>query len=136
MFNIFLIKNFAFYLPNIHLENWVTKEKPILNKLRKRNINSWFAKMKCFHPKSNKNRNAMISVKQSAIMTASIFRINTIKMLKFSLIGPTKNLHVKNGVVKLVTRTALQIWANSLFFIDLFIYRVIHQKVWLFQLLK
>ena len=131
----FLIKNlqFAFYLPNIHLESCVRKVKLKLNKVRKPNMNSSFVELKCFHPKSNKNRNAIISVKQSIIMTASKFRINKIKMLKFSSTGPTKNLHVKTGVVKLVTRIALQIWATSLFFIDLF-YRVIHQKVWLFSL--
>ena len=42
-------------------------------------------------------------------------------MLKWSLTGPNKNLHVKTGVLKMSeVTTALQIWANNLFFIDLF----------------
>ena len=42
-------------------------------------------------------------------------------MLKWSLTGSTKNLHVKTGVLKMSEMTtALQIWANNLFFIDLF----------------
>ena len=118
--NFFLIKTFALYLPNIHLESCATKLKPTLNKLRKPNTNSSFVELKCFHPKSNKHRKTIISVKQSIIMTASKFRINKIKMLKFSLTGPTKNLHVITEVVKLVIRTALQLCATSLFFIDLF----------------
>ena len=57
------------------------------------------------------------------MITEFIFRTNSTKMLKWSLTGPTKNLHVKTGVLRMsVITRALHIWANSLFFIDLFQY--------------
>ena len=84
-------------------------------------MNSSFVELKCFQAKSNKTRNAIISMKQRNIMTALIFRTNAMIILKFSLAGPTKNLHVKTGVLRMsVITRALHIWANSLFFIDLF----------------
>ena len=84
-------------------------------------MNSSFMELKYFHPKSNANRKTMISMKQSKMMTALKCLMNWTKMLKGSLMGPTKNLHVKTGVTKiLMTTTALHISANNLFFIDLF----------------
>ena len=60
-------------------------------------------------------------MKQRNIMTALIFRTNAVIIPKLSLAGPTKNLHVKTEVLKMTEMTiALHIWANSLFFIDLF----------------
>ena len=84
-------------------------------------MNSSFAELKCFHPKSIKNRNAIISMKHRNTITELIFRTSPMKMLKWALTGPTKNLHVKTGVLKMsAVTTALQIWANNLFLIDLF----------------
>ena len=60
-------------------------------------------------------------MKQRNTITELIFRTNSMKMLKSSLTGPTKNLHVKTGVLRMsVITRALHIWASSLFFIDLF----------------
>ena len=110
-----------YYLPNSHLEIWVVKPKHVLNTLTKKNMNSSFVELKWFQAKSNKTLNAIISMKQRNIMTALIFRTNAMIILKLSLAGPTKNLHVKTEVLKMTEMTtALQIWANSLFFIDLF----------------
>ena len=84
-------------------------------------MNSSFVELKWFQAKSNNTRNAIISMKQRNIMTALIFRTNAVIILKLSLAGPTKNLHVKTEVLKMTEITiALHIWANSLFFIDLF----------------
>ena len=84
-------------------------------------MNSSFVELKCFHPKSIKNRNIIISMKHRNTITELIFRISPMNMLKWSLTGSTKNLHVKTGVLKMSEMTtALQIWANNLFFIDLF----------------
>ena len=63
----------------------------------------------------------IISMKHRNTITELIFRISPMNMLKWSLTGSTKNLHVKTGVLKMSEMTtALQIWANNLFFIDLF----------------
>ena len=60
-------------------------------------------------------------MKHRNTITELIFRISPMNMLKWSLTGSTKNLHVKTGVLKMSEiTTALQIWANNLFFIDLF----------------
>ena len=60
-------------------------------------------------------------MKQRSIIDASKHLINETKMLKCSLIGPIKNLHVKTGVLKIeLAIIALHICAKSLFFIDLF----------------
>ena len=97
------------------------KANPVLKTLTKMNMNSSFVELKCFHPKSIKNRNTIISMKHRNTITELIFRISPMNMLKWSLTGSTKNLHVKTGVLKMSEMTtALQIWANNLFFIDLF----------------
>ena len=100
----------------------------MLYTLTKTDIKSSLVELKCFHPKSNKNRNTIISMKQRKIMTASKCPINPTKMLNLSLIGPTKNLHVTTGVIIiLLTTIILHICANSLFFNDLFL-KVIHPQ--------
>ena len=115
-------------LPKIHLDVCVTKAKSMLHTFTKTDMKSSLVELKCFHPKSNKNRNTIISMKQRKIMTASKCRMNSTKMLNCSLIGPTKNLHVKTGVIKiLLTIIILHICANSLFFNDLFL-KVIHPQ--------
>ena len=111
----------SWHLPKIHLEIWEMKANPVLKTLTKMNMNSSFVELKCFHPKSIKNRNTIISMKHRNTITELIFLISPMKMLKWSLTGSTKNLHVKTGVLKMSEMTtALQIWANNLFFIDLF----------------
>ena len=71
----------------------------------------------------------MISMKQRKMMTALKCLMNWTKMLKGSLMGPTKNLHVKTGVITILLVTiALHICANSLFLIDLFL-KVIHLQI-------
>ena len=108
-------------LPKIHLDVCVTKAKSMLHTFTKTDMKSSLVELKCFHPKSNKNRNTIISMKQRKIMTASKCPINPTKMLNLSLIGPTKNLHVTTGVIIiLLTTIILHICANSLFFSDLF----------------
>ena len=75
----------------------------------------------------------MISMKQSKMMTALKCLMNWTKMLKGSLMGPTKNLHVKTGVTKILLVTiALHICANSLFFIDLYL-KVIHLRIFFLE---
>ena len=135
-YNIFL-KDISTYLPNSHLEIWVVKAKYVLKTLTKKNMNSSFVELKCFQAKTNKTRNAIISMKQRCIMTALIFRTNAMIILKLSLVGPIKNLQVNAAVLKMTEMTiALHIWANSLFFIDLFKSDTFESKVQLVLLLS
>ena len=58
-------------------------------------------------------------------------------ILKLSLVGPIKNLQVNAAVLKMTEMTiALHIWANSLFFIDLFKSDTFESKVQLVLLLS
>ena len=121
MWHAYNYVNCTYYLPNIHLEVCATNAKPILKILRKRHINSSFVELKYFHPKRNKIRNMIISRKQRSNIVKSKHRISETKILKCSLMGPIKHLHVKTGVLKKVLAIiALHIWAKSLFVIDLF----------------
>ena len=92
-----------------------------MNVLRKRNISSSFVVLKCFHTKIFRIRNTIISRKQRSIICITQDLTNETKILRCSLMGPIKNLHVKTGVLKTERAIiALEFCAISLFFIDLF----------------
>ena len=112
---------FELYLPNIHLEICVTKAKSILQIVTKTYTNSSFVVLKCFHTKIFRIRNTIISRKQRSIICITQDLTNESKILRCSLMGPIKNLHVKTGVL-IIERAiiALEFCAISLFFIDLF----------------